>query len=74
MNEKEKAIELVDRFKNYALSVEIEEEDLEFEDLKQSALIAVNYAMEMIPPNIDPLIYMPLLSELHQIKTEIEKL
>jgi hypothetical protein len=46
MTPQEKAIELIDKYKNYALSTGVDENNLSFDDLKQCALIAVDELLE----------------------------
>ena len=48
MTSKEKAKELIDKYKNYALSTGVDENNLSFNDLKQCALIAVDEIIQLL--------------------------
>ena len=81
MTPQEKAIELIDKYKNYALSTGVDENNLSFDDflsfddLKQCALIAVDYIITSNPHsnpfNTD--VYSTM-SYWQEVKQEIEKL
>jgi len=75
MKAKEKAKELVDSF--YFKIASYPEKSIcyfEYNTAKQCALICVDEMMQVIPANINPIVYMPLLSNLQEIKQEINKL
>lgn len=65
MTPKEKAVELVSKMVTGRIT---------YARAKQCALIAVEEVMVAIPPNINPMIYMPAVSYWHQVKTEIFEL
>jgi len=72
---KEKAKALVDKIMYCEYESDgIRAKRMPIHDAKQCALICVDEMMKIIPPNIDPMVYMPILSELQQVKQEIEKL
>jgi len=71
MKAKQKAKELVNRFNN---KIDLIKNGEERQAAKRCALICVGEMMQVIPTNINPIVYMPLLSNLQEIKQEIEKL
>jgi hypothetical protein len=75
MTPQEKAKELIDKYKNYALSTGVDENDLSFNDLTQCALIAVQEII-LSNPHSNPFntdVY-PTMSYWQDVKKEIEKL
>lgn len=75
---KDKAKELVKKFRFYqphnlriAMTANIESRQYA---AKESAKLCVDEMMGVIPKDIDPLTYMKILSELQQVKQEIQKL
>ena len=76
MTPKEKAKELVDKFKNYSWMSDIEgcEESSINESAKQCTLIAVDEIIAQIEPSVSMDVISSRIKYWQEVKTEIEKL
>ena len=70
-NIKEEARELVTKFLH---TTDHPSSDKDLRRAKWCAEICIDEKMRNTPTNIDPMIYMPLISRLYRIKSEIKKL
>ena len=71
MKAKEKAKELYNKYFKFCNELS---HDKNKTLAKLMAITCVDEMMQVIPANINPIVYMPLLSNLQEIKQEIEKL